>query len=81
MCLAFFEGRPIEILPPHPAGHGVGMPPGYNSYGGFNFLANPRDELFLFLNNKVVTFDLSLDTGDEAKWPNVDRRLIRANSR
>jgi hypothetical protein len=79
--LGFFDGRPIEILPPHPAGHGVGMPPGYNSYGGFNFLANPRGELFLFLNNKVVTFDLSLDMGDEAEWPNVDRRLIRANTR
>src|SRR6266481_219406 len=79
--LGFFDGRPIEILPPHPAGHGVGMPLGYNSYGGFNFLENPRGELFLFLNNKVVTFDLSLDMGDEAEWPNVDRRLIRANSR
>ena len=79
--LGFFDGRAIEILPPHPAGHGVGMPLGYNSYGGFNFLANPRGELFLFLNNKVVTFDLSLDMGDEAEWPNVDRRLIRANSR
>jgi hypothetical protein len=79
--LGFFDGRPIEILPPHPAGQGVGMPLGYNSYGGFNFLANPRGELFLFLNNKVVTFDLSLDMGDEAEWPNVDRRLIRAKSR
>ena len=79
--LGFFDGRVIEILPPHPAGYGVGMPPGYNSYGGFNFLANPRGELFLFHNNKVVPFDMSLDMGDETGWPNVDRRLIRAYPR
>jgi hypothetical protein len=46
--LGFFDGRPIRILPPHPAGHGVSMPAGYNSYGGFNFLSNPRGELFIF---------------------------------
>jgi hypothetical protein len=79
--LGFLDGRPIEILPPHPAGQGVGMPPGYNSYGGFNFLANPRGELFLFVNNKVVTFDVSLDMGDEAERPYLERRLIRTNLR
>ena len=76
--LAFFDGRPIRILPPHPAGHGVGMPAGYNSYGGFNFLANPRGELFIFHNNKVVTFDVSLGLEDEADQPYFNRQLIRA---
>ena len=76
--LAFFDGRPIRILPPHPAGHGVGMPAGYNSYGGFNFLANPRGELFIFHNNKVVTFDVSLELEDEADRPYFNRQLIRA---
>jgi hypothetical protein len=59
--LGFFDGRPTEILPPHPKGHGVGMPEGYESYGGFTFLASPRGELFLFSGQKVVTFDIALD--------------------
>jgi hypothetical protein len=29
--LGFFDGRPIQILPPHPMGFGVGMPPEYES--------------------------------------------------
>jgi hypothetical protein len=45
--LGFFDGRPVQVLPPHPMGFGVGMPPGYESYGGFNFLASHRGELFL----------------------------------
>jgi hypothetical protein len=77
--LAFFDGRPIRILPPHPAGHGVGMPAAYNAYGGFNFLANPRGELFIFVQNKVVTFDLSLEPEAETERLDIDRQLIRAN--
>ena len=77
--LGFFDGRPIQILPPHPAGHGVGMPAGYNSYGGFNFLANPRGELFIFHNNKVITFDVSLELEDEADRPSFNRQLIRTS--
>jgi hypothetical protein len=57
----FFDGRPIQILLPHSQGHGVGMPEGYESYGGFTFLASPRGELFLFSGDKVVTFDIALD--------------------
>jgi hypothetical protein len=75
--LAFFDGRPIRILPPHPAGYGVSMPPGYNAYGGFNFLANPRGELFIFHDNKVVTFDVSLGLEDEAERPSLNGQLIR----
>ena len=77
--LGFFDGRPIQILPPDPAGHGVGMPAGYNSYGGFNFLANPRGELFIFHNNRVITFDVSLELEDEADRPSFNRQLIRAS--
>ncbi len=75
--LGFFDGHPIQILSPHPMGFGVGMPPRYNSYGGFNFLANPRGELFIFHNNKVVTFDVSLELEDEADRPSFNRQLIR----
>jgi hypothetical protein len=77
--LAFFDGRPIRILPSHPAGHGVGMPAGYNSYGGFNFLANSRGELLIFNHNKVVTFDVSLEIAEETERLYLDRQLIRAN--
>jgi hypothetical protein len=76
--LVFFDGRPIRILPPHPAGHGVGLPTGYNSYGGFNFLANPRGELCIFHNNKVVTFDVSLELEDEPERSSFNGQLIRA---
>ena len=75
--LGFFDGRPIRILPPHPSGHGVSMPAGYNSYGGFNFLANPRGELFILHNNRVVTFDLSLELEDEAERSAFNGQLIR----
>ena len=77
--LGFFDGRPIRILPPHPAGHGVGMPAGYNSSGGFNFLANPRGELFIFHNNKVITFDVRFELEDEVDQPSFNRQLIRTS--
>ena len=79
--LGFFDGRPVQILPPHPAGHGVSMPPGYESYGGFNFLANRRGELFVFLNSKMITFDVSLENGDEPERLDVGRQLIRVEAR
>src|SRR5215510_13100672 len=75
--LGFFDGRPIRILPPHPAGHGVSFPTGYNSYGGFNFLANLRGELFIFHNNKIVTFDVSLELEDESERSSFTGQLIR----
>src|SRR5262245_10599290 len=75
--LGFFDGRPIRILPPHPAGYGVSIPTGYNSYGGFNFLTNSRGELFIFHNNKVVTFDVSLELEDEAERSSFSGQLIR----
>ena len=59
--LGFFDGRPIKILPPNAKGQGVGMPAEYNSYGGFDFLASRAGELFVFFDNKMITFDVSLD--------------------
>jgi hypothetical protein len=59
--LGFFDGRSIRILTPHPGGQGVAMPEGYYTYGGFTFLASPRGELFLALNQKFVTFDVAFD--------------------
>jgi hypothetical protein len=57
------------------------MPAEYQSYGGINFLANPRGELFLFLDNKMITFDMSLEIEEYNEWPGVARQIIRANPR
>ena len=74
--LGFFDGRPIQILPAHPMGFGVRMPPEYESYGGFNFLANHRGELFLFMENKVIPFDVSLENDHEVESPSLVRNFI-----
>jgi hypothetical protein len=55
------------------------MPAGYNSYGGFNFLANPRGELFIFHNNKLITLDVSLENDHEVEWPSLARDLTPTN--
>ena len=59
--LGLFDGRAVQILSPHPQGYGMGMPEGYEAYGGFTFLASPRGELFIFNGQKMVTFDIALD--------------------
>jgi len=59
--LGFFDGRPLQVLPPHPQGFGVGMPDGLVSYGGFNFLASPRGELMIVQQQRAIAFDVSLD--------------------
>jgi hypothetical protein len=64
--LGRFDGRSVEILPPHPEGQGMPMPEAYYSYGGFSFLASPRGELYLSLGSRIVVFDLTFDaTYDE----------------
>jgi len=66
--LGFFDGRPIQILPPDPKGYGVAMPEEYEAHGGFNFLTSPAGELFVFFGNRVITFDISFDTDrDESR--------------
>lgn len=60
--LGFFDERPIQILPPDPKGYSVAMPEEYETYGGFNFLASPAGALFVFVGNRVITFDISFDT-------------------
>jgi len=82
--LGYFDGRPIQILIPHPNGQGVSMPEGYYSYSGFTFLASPKGELFLSLDRKVVTFDIALDGAnsgyaDEQVLSSGDKRLLRYN--
>lgn len=62
--LGFYDGRSIEILPPHPKGFGVGMPDSYHPYGGFDFLASPRGRLGVFLEDDSIVFDLTLDISD-----------------
>ena len=70
--LGYFDGRPIEILPPHPTGQGVSMPEGYYSYSGFSFLASPRGEIYLSLGTKVVTFDVALDVNHDYEFVQSD---------
>ncbi len=60
--LGYFDGRPIEILPPDPRGAGVAMPESYYSYGGFSFLASPRGELYLPAGPNMITFDIAFDS-------------------
>ena len=62
--LGFYDGRPIRVLPPHPTGSGVGVPEPYESFGGFNFSANPRGQLHVFVANKAIVFDMTFDIGD-----------------
>lgn len=64
--VGYYDGRPIEILPPDPRGLGVNIPQPYYSLGGFNFLASSKGELSLFLKNQAITFDISFDIGEPA---------------
>jgi hypothetical protein len=61
--LAFYDGRPITILPPHPNGNGVSLPPRYHSYGGFDFLASRRGQLGVILENNAILIDITLQIG------------------
>ena len=60
--LGYFDGRPIQILSPDPKGAGVAMPENYYSYGGFNFLASPRGEIYLSAGTNMITFDIAFDS-------------------
>lgn len=70
--LGFYDGRPIKILTPNPSGSGVGVPESYESFGGFNFAANPKGQLHVFVGNKAIVFDMTFDIGDvgEDQLPN-----------
>lgn len=61
--LAFYDGRPITILPPHPNGNGVSLPPRYHSYGGFDFLASRRGQLGVILEDNAILIDITLQIG------------------
>jgi hypothetical protein len=82
--LGFFDGRPNKILTPDPRGYGVAMPDGYWPYSGVEFLASSMGELFIFVANKAITFDIgleddsveSLGISGSANQPN---KLMRTN--
>lgn len=67
--LGFYDGRPIEILPPDPTGLGANVPQPYRSFAGFNFLASPKGELFIFFKSKPITFDITFDIGEDGAIP------------
>ena len=67
--LGFYDGRPIEILPPDPTGLGANVPQPYWSFAGFNFLASPKGELFIFFKSKPITFDITFDIGEDGAIP------------
>jgi len=84
--LGFFDGRPNKILAPDPQGYGVSMPDGYWTYGGTEFLASPMGELFVFVANKVITFDIALEentveNGRISGSANQPDKLVRTNLR
>jgi len=72
--LGYFDGRPLQILPPHPEGFGVGLPDGLVAYGGFNFLASQRGELMILQAQRAIAFDVSLEMEDPE--PNVFGRSL-----
>lgn len=60
----YFDGRPLQVLTPHPEGFGVGMPEGLAGYGGFNFLASSRGESMLLHGARAIAFDVSLEMAE-----------------
>jgi hypothetical protein len=69
--VGYYDGRPIKILPPEPRGIGVNIPPPYYSVGGFSFLASPKGELNIFLQRRVITFDITFDIGATGSDPST----------
>lgn len=61
--LAFYEGDPITILPPHPKGNGVSLPERYHAYGGFDFLASRHGQLGVILKDDAILIDIALQIG------------------
>jgi len=63
--LGFYDGRPIEILPPHPDGAGVSVPDRYWGYGGFEFLTSVGSGLPVILEDSAVAVDIRLELGGD----------------
>lgn len=63
--LGYYDGRPIEILPPHPRGDGLSVPDHYWSYGGFNFLSSPHGRLAVLSASQSVLVDIKFQLGGE----------------
>ncbi len=79
--LGFYDGRPIEILPPDPKGSGVNVPKPYSSFGGFNFLASPKGELVIFVGNQAIAFDITFDIGvEEFSFGSLPKKPAKSSS-
>jgi hypothetical protein len=81
--LGYFDGRPNQILQPHPTGQGAPMPQEYYSYSGFSFLASPRGEIYLSIGTKIVMFDIAFDATPVEEFAEAgvfsETQLIRTN--
>ncbi len=77
--LAFYDGRPIEILPPDPTGAGVGPPANYEILNKFNFIANPRGLFVIVHQGKTIYFDITFEELSSAVL--VKKPINRAASR
>ena len=61
--LGYYDGRPVEILPPRPKGVGASIPNRYHGYGGFDFLASQHGRLAVILEDEAVEIDIKLQLG------------------
>jgi len=59
--LAFYDGRPLQILPPNPDGSAHERVEGHQTVVTFFFLEHPLAELTLSALGKSHSFDLSFD--------------------
>ena len=59
--LGFYDGRPVQILPPHPDGSGHARVAGHQTILTFFFLAHPLAELTVTASGRSHSFDLSFD--------------------
>ncbi len=59
--LAFYDGRPLQILPPYPDGSARERVDGHQTVVTFFFLEHPLGELIVSALGKSHSFDLSFD--------------------
>lgn len=79
--LGFYDGSPINILPPHPRGFGLSVPEPYRSYGGFHFLANPGGQLAVIFGNDAIAVDITLNISDTRVNQLQLKRLMRSSDK
>jgi hypothetical protein len=67
--LGFYDGREIQILPPHADGSGHERVEGYQTVHTFVFLGHRRGAFFLLASGISHSFDLSLEDDLAAEMP------------